>query len=77
MKFGGVPRELLFDNMSTVANIQVKPKRQTDSLVKMAKEFGFKVMLCGTRTPETNVPVVAKNKGMDWIKPYEGELPTV
>lgn len=41
-KFGGVPKELLFDNMSTVANINAKPKKPTASIAKLAKEFGFK-----------------------------------
>lgn len=51
--FGGVPTELLFDNMSTVANVRVKPKKPTDSIIRMAKDFGFKIRLCGTRKPET------------------------
>lgn len=74
VKFGGVPKELLFDNMSTVANIKVKPKQPTDSISKLAKEFGFKVKLCGTRKPETKGTVEAKNKVIDWIRAYEGEF---
>ena len=74
VKFGGVPKELLFDNMSTVANITVKPKQPTDSISKLAKDFGFKVKLCGTRKPETKGTVEAKNKVIDWIRAYEGEF---
>lgn len=74
IKFGGVPKELLFDNMSTVANIKSKPKQPTDSISKLAKEFGFKVKLCGTRKPETKGTVEAKNKVIDWIRAYEGEF---
>lgn len=74
VKFGGVPKELLFDNMSTVANIKVKPKQPTDSISKLAKDFGFKVKLCGTRKPETKGTVEAKNKVIDWIRAYEGEF---
>ena len=43
VKFGGVPKELLFDNMSTVANTQTTPKQPTKSIARMAKDFGFKV----------------------------------
>ena len=74
IKFGGVPKELLFDNMSTVANITAKPKQPTDSISKLAKDFGFKVKLCGTRKPETKGTVEAKNKVIDWIRAYEGEF---
>lgn len=74
IKFGGVPKELLFDNMSTVANINAKPKKPTASITKLAKEFGFKVRFCGTRKPETKGCVEAKNKVVDWIRAYEGEF---
>ncbi len=76
-QFGGVPKELLFDNMATVANVNAKPKRPTDSITKMAKDLGFKVKLCGTRKPETKGCVEAKNKVIDWIRAYEGEFETL
>ena len=72
--FGGVPVEIVFDNMSTVANTHVKPKRPTESISRLAKEFGFKVRLCRSRAPETKGTVEAKNKVLDWIRPYEGEF---
>ncbi len=77
VKFGGVPKELLFDNMSTVANINAKPKRPTDAISQLAKDFGFKVRLCKTRRPETKGTVEAKNKVIDWIRAYEGEFETL
>ena len=77
LKFGGVPRELLFDNMSTVANVQSKPKIPTTAISKLAKEFGFKIRFCRTRRPETKGTVEAKNKVIDWIRAYEGEFETL
>ena len=74
IKFGGVPTELLFDNMSTVANINARPKKPTDAISKLAKDFGFKIRLCRTRKPETKGTVEAKNKVVDWIRAYEGEF---
>lgn len=74
MKFGGVPTELLFDNMPTVANTNVKPKKPTKAISKLAKDFGFKVRLCGVRKPQTKGTVEAKNKVIDWIRAYEGEF---
>lgn len=74
--FGGVPKELLFDNMSTVANTSVTPKKPTDAIKKLAKDFNFKVRLCRKRKPETKGTVEAKNKVIDWIRAYEGEFET-
>lgn len=71
--FGGVPKELLFDNMSTVANTHGK-KKPTSAILKLAKDFNFRVRLCGTRMPETKGSVEAKNKVVDWIRSYEGEF---
>ena len=75
--FGGVPDELLFDNMATVANINVKPKRPTDDISKLAKDCGFKIRLCKTRAAQTKGTVEAKNKMLDWLRPYEGEFETI
>ena len=50
--FGGIPDELLFDNMTTVVNINGNKKFLKSSIKSFAKEFGFKVRLCGTRNPE-------------------------
>lgn len=77
LKFGGVPKELLFDNMSTVANTNVKPKKPTNAILQMSKDFGFKVRLCRTRKPETKGTVEAKNKVIDWVRAYEGEFETI
>lgn len=75
--FGGIPDEILFDNMSTVSNTSVKPKKPTDSIIKLAKDFDFKVKLCKARMPETKGTVEAKNKEIDWLRPYEGEFETI
>lgn len=72
--FGGVPKEVLFDNMSTVANTRGKHKKPTDSIIKLAKDCDFKVRLCKARSPETKGTVEAKNKPIDWIRPYDGEF---
>lgn len=75
--FGGVPEVILFDNMSTVADTSHGKKKQTAAIKQLAKEFGFKVRLCGTRKPETKGTVEARNKILDWIRAYEGEFETL
>ena len=72
--FGGVPKEILFDNMSTVANVRVKPKKPTEAISRLGKDFNFKVRLCAARSPETKGTVEAKNKVIDWIRAYEHEF---
>lgn len=75
--FGGIPEVILFDNMSTVADTSHGKKKQTAAIKQLAKEFGFKVRLCGTRKPETKGTVEARNKILDWIRAYEGEFETL
>lgn len=77
IKLGGVPQELLFDNMSTVANIHAVPKQPTKAIQQLAKDFGFKIRFCKTRSPQTKGTVEAKNKVIDWIRAYEGEFETI
>ncbi len=75
--YGGVPDELLFDNMPTVAITGKGKKQPTKAISQLAREFGFKVRLCGTRKPETKGTVEARNKVIDWIRAYEGEFETL
>lgn len=77
IKFGGVPKELLFDNMSTVANTQAKPKQPTKAIARLAKDFGFKIRFCKSRHPRTKGTVESKNKVIDHIRAYEGEFETI
>lgn len=74
LKFGGVPEELLFDNMSTVANVNARPKKPTDAIARLAGDFGFKVRFCKSRAPQTKGTVEARNKIVDWIRAYDGEF---
>ena len=75
--FGGVPEVLLFDNMSTVANITGRKKKITTGMATFAKDFGFKIRLCGTKKPETKGVVEARNKVIDWIRAYNREFDTI
>lgn len=76
-KFGGVPKELLFDNMSTVANTNVKPKKPTKGIKKLSQDFGFKIRFCKPRRPMTKGTVEARNKILDWIRAYNHEFETL
>ncbi len=73
---GGVPKEILFDNMASVVDINGKHRRVNDKIKAFANDFGFKVKLCKPRHPYTKGKVEAINKFLDWLRPYEGEFET-
>ena len=75
--FGGIPSRILFDNMSTAADISSHPKRINAKLVQFAKDFNFEVKLCKTKSPETKGSNESRNKILDWIRPYDGEFETI
>ena len=73
---GGVPKEILFDNMASVVDINGNRRRVNPKFRAFAKDFGFKVKLCKSRHSYTKGKVEAANKFMTWILPYEGEFET-
>lgn len=75
--YGGVPKEILFDNMSTVVNTNVKPKKPTEAIKRMSKDFGFKIRFCKARHPETKGTVEARNKIIDHLRAYDGQFETL
>jgi len=77
--FGGVPREIVFDNMAT-ASIRVagSNKRRTNPRLSVfARDFGFEVRLCKPGHSYTKGKVESRNKILDWLRPYDGEFETL
>ena len=72
--FGGVARVGLFDNMSTAADVSVRPKKVNSKMKQFAKDIGFEVRLCKTRTPKTKGSNESRNKILDWIRPYDHDF---
>ena len=75
--FGGIPKELLTDNMSTVMDIA----RTTHSegkvnakFAQFAKDYGFAVRPCIAASPKTKAKVEAPMKILDEIRAYNGAL---
>ena len=73
---GGVPREILFDNMASVVDLKGNQRHITDRMRAFAKDFNFKIKLCKPRHAFTKGKVEAMNKFMAWILPYQGEFET-
>lgn len=75
--FGGVPDEILFDNMKTVvdhsksdfSNVVINEK-----FAQFAKDAGFSVRACRAFRPETKGKVEILAKIMNRLKAYNGEF---
>lgn len=73
---GGVPREILFDNMSSIVDRDGEHKNIPSRVQAFAKDFNFKIKLCKPRHPFTKGKVETVNKFLVWLLPYEGEFET-
>ena len=73
---GGVPKEILFDNMASIVDMKGSHRRINHKFRAFAKDFNFKVKLCKPRHAFTKGKVEVINKFLDWLLPYEGEFET-
>lgn len=73
---GGVPKEILFDNMSSIVDINGNTRHINNKITAFANDFGFKVKLCKPRHSFTKGKVESANKFIEWLLPYEKEFDT-
>ena len=69
---GGIPEEVLFDNMASVTDINTG--KVNAKFLAFAKDMGFKVKRCKPRTPKTKGKVETCNKFVEWLIPYNHEF---
>lgn len=69
---GGIPEEILFDNMASV--IDINTGKVNTKFLTFAKDMGFKVKRCKPRTPKTKGKVETCNKFVEWLIPYNYEF---
>ena len=50
---GGVPEELVTDNMSALVSLSGGRRRRVERAWRFADEAGFRLVLCAPRSPET------------------------
>ena len=77
--FGGIPHEILFDNMKTVVDHSKSSFTKTvfnDRFEYYAKDIGFKPITCQPYRPQTKGKVEALAKLMDRLKAYNEEFDT-
>ena len=75
--FGGTTLTLLFDNMRTIVDIEKNNKRVNGKIAQFARDFNFKVRLCKFRAGYTKGSNEARNKMLDWLRPYDNEFDTL
>ena len=76
-KMGGVPKELVTDNMKTVmdeARTEFSKGKVNAKFAQFAKEFGFKVSPCIAGRPKTKGKVETTMKLLDEIHAYQGKF---
>lgn len=74
---GGVPKEILNDNMKTVMDQPRTPYSQgkiNDKYQQFANDYGFKVHPCIAGRPETKGKVESPMRILDELKAYSGDL---
>ncbi len=75
--FGGVPKELLTDNMKTVMDnprTNYSKGKINNKFQQFANDYGFRVHLCVAGRPNTKAKVEAPMKLLDEIRAYNGTL---
>ena len=78
--FGGVPKEILFDNMKTVVD-QFRTNYQeaviNETFYQFSKAMSFEVCSCRAYRPQTKGKVEALAKLMSRLEPYNNEFETL
>ena len=73
---GGVPKEILFDNMRTVVDIVDNKRKINNKMKAFASDFGFNISLCKARHAFTKGKVESSNKFIEWLLAYNYEFET-
>ena len=73
---GGVPDEILFDNMRTVVDIVDSKRKINNKMKAFASDFGFKIVLCKPYHAYTKGKVESSNKFIEWLLAYNYEFET-
>ena len=71
---GGVPKEILTDNMSAIVDVRGKKKVKHPKILQLEKDLGVKIRLCKARSPETKGKVESSNRFVSRILAYNNEI---
>lgn len=71
---GGVPIEILTDNMSSIVDVRGKKKVKHSKILQLEKDLGVHIRLCKARSPETKGKVESSNRFVSRILAYNNEI---
>lgn len=71
---GGLPKETLTDNMSSI--VDTKKKEFYKEFKTFSKDIGFDMKKCKPKKPYTKGKEESCNRFMSWLIPYNGEFET-
>lgn len=77
--FGGIPKEILFDNMATVvdrANSRIGNVKLNTKFLQYSKDIGFTPITCRIYRPQTKGKVESLARLVDRLKVYNNEFET-
>ena len=77
---GGIPKEICFDNMSTVVDHKLSDfhhHRFNERFLSFSHDAGFHPIACRPFRPQTKGCVEALARTMGRLKPYDGEFGTI
>lgn len=77
---GGIPKEIWFDNMSTVVDHKLSDfhhHRFNERFLSFSHDAGFHPIACRPFRPQTKGCVEALARTMGRLKPYDGEFSTI
>lgn len=74
---GGVPKEILTDNMNAIVDVRGNRKTKHQKILQLEKDLGVQIRLCKARTPETKGKVESANRFVSRILAYNNEIEDV
>ena len=73
-KIGGLPKEVLTDNMAAIVNVTSEKKNIHPSIIQFFKDLDIKLKLCRVRTPQTKGKDEVSNKYAQRLMAYDGKI---
>lgn len=73
-KIGGVPKNILTDNMSSIVSIQNNRRIKHTQVIQLEKDLGIEIKFCKIKTPQTKGKDESANRFLNWLAPYDGKI---
>lgn len=73
-RLGGVPREWLTDNMSSLVAVKGGRRVRIGRVWAFARDAGFELKLCRSRSPQTKGKVESSNRFLSRLMAYQGDF---